>query len=266
MQPITKTILVTGATGKIGRVVVDYLHQRQTPNLILIDKETRGLPGITQHDLSVWTDELVHIFKGGSTEKGAEVVLHFAADPNHYVTWPNVIDPNIQALLNTYEAAARAGVKRVVFASSNHVMGGYKDHPELWPIREDMPIMPGTFYEDDTDSIPYATSKVFGEQVGQFYACTRGLEVIAVRIGWAFGPDPDAPPGATPPPGSEKWGQDMIITEEDLCHLMERCIEAPLAERFVVVNGMSAHTPAIWDLTRVKQVLGYQSQIPVSLK
>ena len=95
--------------------------------------------------------------------------------------------PNIDALINVYEAAIQGSVPRVIFASSNHVMGGYKDQCGPGELTTDLPPRPGTHYVVNgelRDSTPYATTKLFGERFGQHYAERYGISVIAVRIGW----------------------------------------------------------------------------------
>ena len=82
---------------------------------------------------------------------------------------------------------ARAGVRRVVYASSNHVLGGYKDDPEPALLTTDLLPRPGTRYVADgeaRDSTPYGSAKLFGERLGRCCADADGLSVLAVRIGW----------------------------------------------------------------------------------
>ena len=88
-----------------------------------------------------------------------------------------VLDPNIRGVFHVYEAARRHGVKRVVFASSNHVIGFYKQ---------------GRHLDVDARRRPdgyYGLSKSFGEDVANFYFDRYGIESVSIRIGSAF-PEP----------------------------------------------------------------------------
>ena len=81
-----------------------------------------------------------------------------------HVTWTKLIGPNLDALVNVFQASAQAKVRRVIFASSNHVMGGYKDLTEPFLLTTDLPPKPGTRYVvdgEERDSTPYGSGKLF---------------------------------------------------------------------------------------------------------
>src|SRR5262249_21268495 len=132
------------------------------------------------------------------------------------------------AMLHAYEATARAGVPRFVFASSNHVMGGYKDGPPA-PITTDLPPRPGTAYVSGgvpRRSDTYAATKLLGERVGRMYATVRGMTVIAVRLGWVWRGD-NTPAGL--PADREQWFREMWLSDRDYCRLMECCLAADVS-------------------------------------
>ena len=97
-----------------------------------------------------------------------------------------------------YEAARLSGVKRVVFASSNHAVGNY-------PLRQDpykaiydgrigevrRPFPPITHEMLRPDSY-YGVSKAFGESLGSFFHDEYGISIICLRIGWVMTPDDPA--------------------------------------------------------------------------
>jgi uronate dehydrogenase len=180
-----------------------------------------------------------------------------------YHDWPELVGPNVDAMLNVYEAAAVHGVRRVVFASSNHVMGGYQDGPPV-PITENLPPKPGLRYVADGAerfSGAYAATKLLGERVGRHYAVTRGLEVIAVRIGWVWRGVNEL--GELPADRGE-WFRHMWLSDRDFLHLMECCLVASLPEPYQIVNGMSANTGMQWDLTTARTMLKYSPQDDVT--
>jgi uronate dehydrogenase len=242
------TVLITGASGNLGGKLRRHLDGRY--ELRLLDREPGGDAAIHAADLSRWDDAWARLFDG------ADAVVHLAADPVAYRPWPELISPNVDATIHTYEAAARCGVRRFVFASSNHVMGGYKD--DAGPITTDLPPRPGTRYTvggEPRDSTAYAAAKLFGERLGRCYAESRGLSVVAVRIGWVWRGD-NRPSDL--PPDREAWFRQMWLSNRDYCRLMERCIVAEVPERFVVVNGVSANTGMRWDIETTRRLLGYE--------
>jgi uronate dehydrogenase len=204
-------------------------------------------------DLSRWNESWVRHF-----EK-IDAAVHLAGDPVSFHTWDELVGPNIDAMLNVFEAAARGGVRRMIFASSNHVMGGYQDEPGA-SITTELPPRPGLRFTAGglpRESSTYGATKLFGERVGRHYAAARGLEVIAVRIGWVW--RGNNIPTELPAERGE-WFRKMWLSDRDFLHLMDCCLTAELQEPFVVVNGMSANTGMRWDLSETKRVLGYEPQ------
>jgi nucleoside-diphosphate-sugar epimerase len=247
--------LITGAAGNLGAKLRRHLEGRYELRLLDRDADPRGNgsdPAITVADLAEWNDAWPRLFEG------CDAVVHLAADPVAHRTWEELLGPNIDAVANAYEAAARAGVRRFVFASSNHVMGGYQHRPEA-PITEALPPLCGTHYEHEgarRDSTPYAAAKLFGERLGRTYAAARDMEVIAVRIGWVWRGD-NRPQDLPAERGG--WFRQMWLSNGDFCRLMECCLTAELAEPFVVVNGMSNNTGSRWSQAAARK-LGFEPQ------
>jgi NAD+ dependent glucose-6-phosphate dehydrogenase len=252
---VRRSVLITGAAGNLGGKLRRHLEVRH--DLRLLDRDPRGDSSITPADLSRWDPAWVRLFAGVDT------VFHFAADPAADVSWADLVAPNLDAMIHAYEAAAQGGVKRFVFASSNHVMGGYKDVPGV-TITTELPPRPGTRYVSGgvpKDSTPYGAAKLFGERLGKTYAEVRGLSVIAVRIGWVWRGD-NTPAGL--PPDREDWFRMMWLSDRDFCTLMECCLAAGPGLRFAVVNGMSANRGMRWDISATKWLLGYEPRDDVT--
>jgi uronate dehydrogenase len=247
MKP--STVLITGAAGNLGGKLRRHLEGRY--DLRLLDRDPRGDATIEAADLSRWDDVWTRRFEG------VDAVVHLAADPVAFRSWGELLAPNVDALIHVYEAAARARVRRFVFASSNHVMGGYQNRPEP-RLTPDLPPLPGTHYIADgeaRDSTAYGAAKLFGERLGKCYADSRGLSVIAVRIGWVLRGEnrpQDLPTERGP------WFRQMWLSNRDFCRLMECALTADLATPFAVVNGMSGNTGMRWDLTATRELLGYE--------
>ncbi|MGL6094543.1 MAG: NAD-dependent epimerase/dehydratase family protein [Fimbriiglobus sp.] len=242
------SVLITGAAGNLGAKLAARLAGRT--RLVLLDRA--GGNGIHPADLCHHEDWTRHF-------SGVDAVVHLAGNPVAYHDWPDLLGPNVDAMLNMYDAAAAHGVRRVIFASSNHVMGGYQNGPPV-PITETLSPKPGlTYFADGAErfSGAYAATKLLGERVGRQYTLTRRMEVIAVRIGWVWRGrnEPDELPAER-----GEWFRDMWLSDRDFLHLMECCLTAVSPDPYMVVNGMSANSGMRWDLTSARTVLGYSPQ------
>jgi uronate dehydrogenase len=250
------TVLITGAAGNLGAKLRRHLEGRYA--LRLLDIAPRGDPDIYEADLSQWDTRWVEQFCG------VDAVVHLAADPIAQQTWPKLVCPNIDAAINVFQAALQGFVKRVVYASSNHVLGGYKDDPQPAVLTTAVPPRPGCRYIVDgevRDSTPYGSTKLFGERLGRCHANANGLSVIAVRIGWVR---PGANRPQDIPPQREAWFRLMWLSNRDYCQLMERCLVAELQTPFTIVNGMSANTGMRWDIEATARLVGYAPQDDVT--
>jgi NAD+ dependent glucose-6-phosphate dehydrogenase len=248
-------VLITGACGNLGSKLRDHLAGRYS--LRLIDRMPCA-PHVLEADLSQWSARWVELFHG------ADVVVHLAADATAQQRWPALIGPNIDATLNVFHAAAIAGVPRVVYASSNHVFGGYKDDSEPPLLSIDLEPRPGTRYVVDgerRESHAYAATKLFGERVGKSFAERYARTAIAVRLGWVR---PGGNQASDIPRDREEWFRLMWLSDRDYLQLMERCINASVPSGFHVINGMSANTGMRWDLSAARDLLGYEPADDIS--
>jgi NAD+ dependent glucose-6-phosphate dehydrogenase len=251
-MPHPKTVLITGAAGNLGAKLRRHLEGRYS--LRLVDLDPRGDSAIVQADLSHFDPRWADLFAG------AHAVVHLAANPKAHCTWEDVVGPNLDGLMNVFLTAARAGVRRLIFSSSNHVMGGYKDQWRPGQLTTQMPPWPGATYEvgdERRSSVPYGAGKLAGERLGKCLADLYGLSVIAVRIGWVRPGDNRA---EDIPAERGDWFRLMWLSNRDFCQLLERCIEADPAIRFEVINGMSNNVGMPWNLEHTRQVVGFVPQ------
>jgi nucleoside-diphosphate-sugar epimerase len=247
-----KAVVITGAAGNLGSKLRAALGGRYA--LRLIDKVSHGDSEIAAFDLSSWSDTWADLFVG------AQAVVHLAANSKADARWEELLAPNIDAVLNVFQASARAGVRRVIVASSNHVMGGYQNDCAPGKLTVDLPPRPGTRYVvhgEPRDSLAYGTTKLFAERLGRWYAERFGLSVIAVRIGWVR---PGENLQEELPTDRGDWFRQMWLSNRDFCQLMECCLAADETIRFEVVNGMSDNPGMPWDLGHTREVVGYEPQ------
>lgn len=229
-------LLVTGAAGHLGGKLVRHLGQAGHTVTGLDLAAQPGPPAIHAADLSQLDDSLGPLFEG------QDAVVHLAADRSPEAGWGTVVPHNIDAVLNLFEAARVAGVPRVVFASSNWVLGGYRFRggrlaPETLP--------------DPVN--PYGMSKLMGERVGAHFAAAHGMTVISVRIGWTQWTH-DNQPG--PHMAMGRWGQEMWLSDRDFLDGMTAAATAPV-KGFHVVNLMSDNPGMRWSLDETRRVLGF---------
>jgi len=187
--------------------------------------------------------------------RGARLVVDLAADPSADAPWWSVRANNIPATLNALEAAHRAGVERLVFASSNHVTGVYeRDEPYASVVKGAYEgLDPAGFRRITTsDPIrpdgPYGVGKALGEAAGRMYAELHDLSVICLRIGTVN--------AEGRPRGARQFA--TLLTHQDLAQLMERSLTASPSERFGIFYGVSANTWRIWDIEDARARIAYE--------
>src|SRR5258705_4127365 len=165
-------ILLTGAAGDIGARLRKILKPVY-PDLRLSDIKK---PADLRADETFIAADLARIEEVEKAVDGIDGVIHLGGFSVEG-PWETILQSNIIGCYNLFEAARRKGVKRVVFASSNHAVGFYPRHHRI-----------GTDVTARPDS-RYGVSKVFGEAVGALYANKHGLGVTCLRIG-NFGEKP----------------------------------------------------------------------------
>lgn len=233
-----KTVLITGATGNIGRKLAAHFQAAGYPLRLLCLNPGR-VEGVRTCDLSVYDEAWAGAFAGVDT------VLHIAADPSPWASWDRIQRLNLDLLFNVMAAAQQKGVRRVVFASTNYVVAGYRFRSEaLTTGLEPRPIN------------PYGASKLVGERVGKMFAERYGLSFIAFRIG-VCQRDNDNRHGPWIPFG--RWGQEMWVSDRDLCRAFERAVEDDRI-RFGVYNLVSNNPGMRWDLDPLGRDLDFVPQ------
>ncbi len=165
--------------------------------------------------------------------QGAEAVIHLAGIP-HEAPWPEILEINIDGTRAVLEAARRAGVGRVICASSNHAVG--------FAPRAAFPVPDYAFPAPDSY---YGVSKAADEALGALYHHRYGLDVICVRILTCA----DRPFSAR---SLSTW-----LSPDDAGRLFEACLSAA-GPGFRVIFGVSANTRGGWVSLNEARALGYE--------
>lgn len=222
-------VLLTGAAGGVGTVLRNGLAGRY-PVLRVSDVAPLGDPREGE--------EVVHadIRKPDEVDRmveGVDSIVHLGGIPVED-SWENILETNIVGCYNVFEAARRHGVKRIVFASSNHAIGFYRRGRRIdssVPKRADS---------------RYGLSKAFGEDLGSLCADKHGIGVMAIRIGSCLERPPNERMLST-------W-----ISYRDMVQLTRVGLETPDLH-FAVVYGVSNNRRGWWD-NSVAFELGYRPQ------
>lgn len=224
-------VLITGSAGTIGRSLRTHLQGRYGElRLGDIAEQVAPAPGEKVLNLDIRDITAVE-----AAMQGVDCVVHLAGVP-HEDTWDHIRDLNIDGCYNVFEAARRQGVKRVVFASSNHAVGF---HRRVRVLDDQVQPRPDT---------RYGLSKVFGEGLGRLYADKHGMSVACLRIGTFR--TPDRP--------SESRQLLSWVSHRDLAQLVQRCIDHP-SYHFIVAYGVSNNTRSRWSNAGI-DFLGYAPQ------
>ncbi len=235
---MSKRVVITGASGHLGGKLYDHLKAKTDWHPIGLDIRETNRDDCHLADFSKTGDWTRHL-------EGADAIVHLAADRSPAATWGSSVANNMDATLNLYHAASRHGVRRVVFASSNWVHGGYRFSSErLEPSLDPKPVN------------AYGVSKLFGERMGAYFAREHGVSVICLRIGWTQWTH-DNKPGRHMAMG--RWGQEMWLSDRDYLSGMECAIKAD-GVPFAVLNLMSDNPGMRWDLEPTKNTIGYRPE------
>ena len=223
-------VLVTGATGQIGRTLMEDLGERW--QLTGTSRSPNPDARFIQLDFSDM-DATVAAFSG------QDAIVHMHGKANHDTDeFEPYLRSNIVDLYAAYEATRRAGVKRFVFASSNHAAG--------WQELAGEAAGPHVGYRPDGF---YGAAKVYGEALGRYYADRYGMEVVCLRIGsYKY--------RAQPPEWEGRRILSTWLSARDLVNLIERSVESP-GISFGVYYGVSNNARSYWDITSAVADLGY---------
>ena len=223
-----KKILITGAAGDVGshlrrelagRYELRLSDIRPLEDLAAGEEFIQGDCASLRDMLQVTKDVAAIVHLGGFSVEGP---------------WAVILRANIVGTYNLFEAARRNGVRRVVFATSNHAVGFYE--------RDDT-IDHRVYPKPDSR---YGVSKVFGEALGSLYSDKYGMEVVCMRI------------GNVKPLPTDKRRLSIWLSPRDLAQLVSVAIDRS-GIRFEIVYGVSGNRRSWYDNANAER-LGYQPQ------
>ena len=220
-------ILLTGAAGGLGTV----LRQRLAPFARVLRVSDKADLAPTQPHEEVMPCDLSDKEAVHRLVEGADAIVHFGA-VSVEMRFELILQANIVGVFNIYEAARKHGVRRVVYASSNHVTGFYKQSER---IDVDAPMRPDGLY---------GVSKCFGENLSRFYFDRHGIETVCLRIGSSF------------PLVKDRRMLSTYLSHDDLVELVRCALFAPRVGH-TVVFGVSNNVGKWWD-NRKATHLGYK--------
>ncbi len=234
-------LLIAGSEGKVGTILKAGLSDRF--ELYCVDKLAILGERSFCADLSVY--EQIHAVLHQLAP--LPYIIYLAADARVDADWPSVLKNNIVATRNLYETARVNGTKRIIFASSNHVTGGYESSPSgserdhasrLISVRDAL--------RPDSD---YGVSKVFGEALAREYFDRFGLESICLRIGMVRRDDD---------PTKNLRSRKIWLSHRDLLQLVRKSLVADI--KFGTYYGISNNRDGLWDISNGREELGYHPE------
>ena len=238
-------ILITGMSGLIGGVVRRHLEDRYQ----LTALNRRAVSGIKCHLADIADLEAIQ-----PAVTDVDTVIHLAALARGDAPFDDILHHNIIGTYNVFEAARRAGVERIIAASSGAavsnwerdmpyqalVQGRYDETPSNWEnLTHETPVRPTGLY---------GCSKVWLEALGRHFSDTFDLSVICLRIGGVNHEDK--------PRDARQFS--VWCSQRDIAQMVERCIVAPANLRYDIFYAVSDNQWSYRDVEHARQQVGYE--------
>ena len=223
------TILMTGAAGGLGQA----MRGRLKANCRVLRLSDRMPMASAQNGEELVQADLADAQAVHDMVRGCQAIVHFGGVSTEQ-PWASILQANIIGAYHLYEAARAHGVQRIVFASSNHVMGYYRQSEVVDALSPPRP-----------DGL-YGLSKAFGEDLSRFYFERYGIETACLRIGSSFPEPRDRRMLAT-------W-----LSHSDLHRLVSACLDTPVLGHSIIY-GVSDNAVTWWDNSSAKHI-GYRPQ------
>ncbi|MBN1557041.1 MAG: NAD(P)-dependent oxidoreductase [Lentisphaerae bacterium] len=232
-----RQVTVTGASGRIGRSFCAYARGRYALRLV-VRREDQA------EDVRAYGEVVAgDLCDTGIADRavaGSDTVIHLAANASARAEWDSLRRDNIEATYRTFDAAVRAGCRRIVFASSIHAVSGY---PPGYQVHEEDPVNPGDLY---------GVSKCFGEALARYIAVQENVSAIVLRIGSFQTPE-------TAEQAENLPLMNTFLSHRDLNQLIGRCIDDE-SLRFAVFHALSGNPFNRMDIGTAQELVGYDPE------
>lgn len=238
---VIRNIGITGTEGHIGTVLRRGLSDTYTINSFTL--HPASFPSVAI-DLSN-PDKIKGAFNG------LDAVIHLAADPSPEAPWESVKKNNIEATYNVFEECVRSGVRRLVFASTNHTQHGNTMLTTPETLDPKKTVRMKLTDQPNPDSL-YAVSKLFGEHLGKLYSERHGLAFVGLRIGWTL---PEDDPSLKVGTSAEDYIRAMFLSQRDCIQAFRRALGVDTS--FMIAYAVSNNDRRVFDLEDTTKMLGF---------
>jgi nucleoside-diphosphate-sugar epimerase len=239
-----RSVLVTGMSGLIGGALRRHLEGKYALSAL----NRQPLPGVKCHRADIADLEAI-----APAFEGVDTVVHLAARTGSSESFDEILGANVIGTYNVFEAARRAGVGRVIFASSGATVSAWERDPPWSALAAGRYGEAGPFARmtHETPTRPaglYGASKIWGEAIARHYADAYGLSALCVRIGRVRAEDRPSSPREF----------SVFCSQRDVVRMLELCIAAPAALTFDIFYAVSDNRWGYRDLEHARAVLGFE--------
>ena len=238
------TVLITGMSGLIGGIARRQLEKHYRLRAL----NRRAVEGVTCHRADISDLDAIT-----SAFEGVDAVVHLAAIAQGDASWSEVLHHNVSGTYNVFEAARKAGVGRVIFASSGAtvsawerempyraiVEGRYQEVESWDKLKVDYPPRPAGLY---------GCSKVWGETLARHYSDTWGISMICLRIGAVNRGDRPRNPRE----------YSVWCSHRDIARMIQHCLEAPEGLKFGNYFVVSDNRWSYRSMANARREIGFE--------
>lgn len=223
-------IAVTGGNGKLGGVVVQYLRE-SGHNVFALDAAGPRDPGFTRVDFTDYGQTVDAFFGINDRHDGLDAVVHLAASPAPgLMADSQTFHNNMPATFNVFQGARRAGIKTIVYASSETVLGlPFETPPPYLPVDEEYPTRPESIYS--------LTKHLEEELASKLVRWDPELSITALRFSNVMVPEDYAEfPSFDADPLLRSWNAWGYIDARDGAQAIARALDArrPGFDKFII--------------------------------
>jgi uronate dehydrogenase len=237
---LPRGVLITGSEGYVGSSLIPYLTDLE---VVTLDRRpASNAHGRLFHvtgDLGREPDAVREALDGAPR---FDALVHLAANPHASARWEDLYEDNVLATMHAYELAREHGIRTIVFASSVHVVNGYRERPEAWPIGPERLPWPTN---------AYGVSKIVGECFLQMHCDSMpGVRGYALRIGSYW--------DGRGPLHTYEGADVLFLQAQDFADIVRRCLNNDGPEGCQRLFCTSRIPQPVLDIEPTRRLLGYE--------